>query len=386
MKSTSDRMQYISTQYFASINDTIQEKLNTGVDVIRLDIGSPDLPPPSEIIETLTKFASLPNHHGYNSHRGIPELREAWCDMYKRLYQVQLDPELEVLPLIGSKEGIFNLTQAFINPGEMALIPDPGYVTYTAATYFAGGVPYFLPLVMSNDYLPDFKAIPSHILEKAKLLWLNYPNNPTAASVNLEFFHEVIKFASRYDLMVCHDIAYGQIVYDGYQAPSILQVPDAKNYAVEFNTLSKSHNMAGWRVGVVVGRPDVINNLLKLKTHMDSGHFYPVMMAAVKAMEADQSWLITRNSIYQRRRDLVIKELTRMGLIAHKPNASLYVWCKVPNGMKSIDFTNAILENASVSFTPGSIFGQCGEGFMRISLTAAEENILEAMNRLARCI
>ena len=353
-----------------------------GREVIRLDVGSPDLPPADHIIEALYRSASQPGHHGYETYLGPQELREAWAETYLRLYQVKLDPGSEIIPLMGSKEGIFNLTMASIDPGDVVLIPDPGYLTYDRATRFAGGEQVNLPLMAENDYLPDLGAIPEQVLERAKLAWLNYPNNPTAAVANVEFFNQVVVFARQHKLLLCHDAAYTQVTFDGYQAPSLLQIPGAKDIAVEFNTLSKSHNMAGWREGVAVGNQSALGSLYQLKTNIDSGQFLPIMEAATAALTGDQSWLVGRNEQYHKRRDLVIKALHASGLKARVPLGSLYVWCPVPEGYSAESFALTMLDHAAVSLTPGTVFGANGEGFVRISLTAPLERINEAMQRI----
>jgi LL-diaminopimelate aminotransferase len=304
--------------------------------------------------------------------------------MYRSAYGVDLDPESEVLPLLGSKEGIFHLPMAAINPGDIVLIPDPGYVSYTRGALFAGGQPVYFPLQRERGYMPDFDAIPDEVAHKAKLLWLNYPNNPTAAVVTLEAFSQAVEFARRYRLLLCHDAAYTQVTFDGFHAPSVLEVPGAKEVAVEFNTLSKSHNMAGWRVGVAAGNPQVLRNLYILKTNQDSGHFLPVLEAATEAMCSDQTWLAGRNAVYCQRRDVAIQGLRALGLDVDIPLASIYVWSPVPSGWNSSDFARLALEEAQVSLTPGSFFGKGGEGFVRISITAPVERIAEAMFRLER--
>ncbi|MGB3700139.1 MAG: aminotransferase class I/II-fold pyridoxal phosphate-dependent enzyme [Anaerolineales bacterium] len=386
MKIEADRMHVFPEHFFAGLNVKIQDMQGQGQDVIRLDIGSPDLPPDAHIIAALKKSAENPHSHGYQPSRGSKELRHAWAGMYQRLYQVDMDPESEILPLLGSKEGIFNLVMANVNPGDVVLIPDPGYLTYNAATRFAGGEPVFLPLTQDHDYLPDLQTIPEQILKRAKLLWLNYPNNPTAGIANTDFFSKVVAMAREHELLVCHDAAYCQVTYDIYQAPSILQVPGAKDVAVEFNTLSKSHNMAGWRTGVAIGNADVIKSLHGLKTNFDSGQFLPIMEAAAAALNGDQDWLVERNQVYQQRRDIVIESLHQSGLSARVPRASLYVWCAVPNGWSAREFTAMLLDQAQISLTPGDIFGAHGEGYVRISLTAPIARTEEAMQRMSRVL
>ena len=384
MKSASQRLQRLNTQFFASLEGKIAFMRSSGIDIIRLDIGSPDLPPAAHIIEALWRSAQDPRSHGYQLHQGTRQLREAWAGMYERSYSISLDPDKEILPLLGSKEGIFHLTQAYVNPGDLILVPDPAYLTYGMSVAFAGGETYPLQLCPESDYLPDLRSIPSEVAQRARLLWINYPNNPTTAVASLDFFADVVAFAKQNDILVCHDSAYAQVVYDGYRAPSILQVPGAKECAIEFNSLSKSHNLAGWRVGAVLGNPQVIQTLFKLKTQVDSGHFLPILDAATAAMNGDQTWICDRNETYRQRRDFMIGCLHRNGLMAHIPRASLYIWCPVPEGWASLDFADALLEQAHISVTPGTVFGQHGEGYVRLTLTNPLELITEAMERLVR--
>lgn len=379
---TAQRMEGLTAHIFASIESRIARMERSGVKIIRLDIGSPDLPPVTEIIEELKYSVEAPDRHGYQTHRGPDRLRAGWAEMYRRVHGVELDPQEEILPLIGSKEGIFHLPLAFVNPGDIVLIPDPGYITYTRGAILAGGIPYYLPLLPEHDYLPDLQAIPAEILDRAKLLWLNYPNNPTAGTAPLEFFERAVTFAREHNLLLCHDAAYSQVTYEGYKAPSLLQISGAKEVAVEFNTLSKSHNMAGWRVAAALGSAPVLKALYTLKTNLDSSHFLPIMDAAVQAMTGDQAWLAERNAVYQERRDIVIACLQALGLRARVPQASLYIWCPVPHAASSAEFSSFLLEQAQVSLTPGILFGPHGEGYVRIALTAPTTQVCEAMDRI----
>ena len=374
-----DRMRQLSTQFFASLHEDIQRLQNAGCDVIRLDEGSPDLPPAPHIISALTEAAMKPDRHAYQAHHGPEALRLAWAGMYRNVHGVELHPEAEILPLLGSKEGIFHLILAHVNPGDVVLVPDPGYMTYTRGSLFSGGLPFHFPLLPDGDYLPDLDAIPEEIARKSKMLWLNYPNNPTTATANLAFFAEVVEFARHYGILICHDAAYSQLSFNGVAQPSLLEVPGAKEVAVEFNTLSKSHNMAGWRVGVVVGNSQAIETLYQLKTNADSSHFLPVLEAAMVALTSDQGWLAERNLVYLRRSQLVVQALQRLGLAPVPPKASLYVWSPCPAGWSSMDFTQYVLNHAHVSLTPGSVFGRQGEGYFRLSFTASEPHLSEAM-------
>jgi LL-diaminopimelate aminotransferase len=382
MKSASVRMHHLTTHFFATLGARIEVMKLAGVDVIRLDEGSPDLPPAPHIIETLCHSAASPRAHGYQSQKGTVALRTAWAEMYRRVHVVELDPDREVVPLLGSKEGIFHFISAFIDPGDVVLIPDLAYITYTRATQFAGGDPYFMPLRPENAFLPDLQAIPRDVLRRAKLLWLNYPNNPTAAVASREYFASAVEFARTNNLLLCHDAAYTQVTFDGYRAPSLLEIPGAKEVAVEFNSLSKSHNMAGWRVGALVGNAEALRAFYTIKTNVDSGQFLPVMDACVAAMTGDQSWLEERNRVYGERRDVVLRALNALGLRAERPKASLYVWSPVPQGWTSLDFMNLVLDQAHVSLTPGTVFGESGEGYMRFSLTAPVGRLEEAMQRM----
>ncbi len=383
MKKTAARIDRSTTQFFAALDEKIAALQAGSSDVIRLDIGSPDLPPAGHIVQELSRSASQPGHHGYQAHKGPPSLRQAWAGMYQRLYDIDLDPENEIIPLLGSKEGIFHITLALVEAGDVVLIPDPGYLTYTQGALLAGGEPYYLPLLPGNSYLPRLDEIPPEIASRAKILWLNYPNNPTAAVAPLVFFAQAAEFARRYEILLCHDAAYSQVTFDGYTAPSLLQIPQAVEVSIEFNTLSKSHNMAGWRVGAALGNAQALRNLHKIKTNADSGHFLPILEAATAAMSGDQGWLTERNRVYSRRRDVVLEGLQRLGLAAETPRGSLYVWAAIPLGWDSLDFCSTVLEQAQVSLTPGTVFGAHGEGYFRISLTTGEARIAEAFQRIA---
>jgi len=371
----------LTSNFFAVLNTNVTRLQGAGKDIIRLDIGSPDLPPAPHIIEALATTAQQPDSHGYQSHRGTAALREAWAGMYLRLHGVDLDPD-GVVPLLGSKEGIFHLSMAVLNPGDLVLVPDPGYQTYTQGAHFAGAETVRVPLKPENNNLPDFSAIPSDIVRRARLMWLNYPNNPTAAVAPLEFFAGAVAFCRQHNILLCHDAAYTQVTFDGYRTPSILEIPGAFQVAVEFNTLSKSHNMAGWRVGAAFGHRASLEALLKLKTHADSGHFLGITQAAIAALTGDQTWLVGRNLVYQERRDLVIHALQGMGFQPGYTQASLYVWFPVPSGWDSDSFVLDLLERVHLSLAPGSIFGPGGVNHVRLSLTQPLPRLEAAMQRL----
>jgi LL-diaminopimelate aminotransferase len=355
------------------------------MDIIRLDIGSPDLPPHQRVIKALAKSAQSGSHHGYQPHKGIPRLREAWAGYYRSAFKVELDSDQEVVPLLGSKEGIFHLSQAILNPGDVALVPDPGYLTYASGASVSSAEAFFLELRPENDYLPDLHEVPEEIAQRARVLWLNYPNNPTGAVVQVNFFEEILSYAQQHGILICHDAAYSGVTYDGYRAPSILEFPGAKEIAVEFNSLSKSHNMAGWRVGVAVGNPIALRSLYTLKTHADSGQFLPIMDAAVEALTGDQSWIVERNEVYRRRRDLVAAALGALGIDYFPPQGTIYIWFACPSGWTSTELTRSLLENIGISLAPGAIFGRSGDEFVRLSLCAPEARLSEAMERMAVC-
>jgi LL-diaminopimelate aminotransferase len=382
MVRTSARMANINPLFFAGLETKITKMKAEGRDVIRLDVGSPDLPPAEFIIDALSESARLPESHGYQSHKGSLALREAWVEMYERVYQVDLNPETEILPLLGSKEGIFHLIQAYVQIGDVVLVPDPSYITYDRGTIIAGGDVVKLPLTAEYNYLPVFEKLSPEILRRAQVLWLNYPNNPTTAIASRAFFEEAVAFAHRNNLLLCHDAAYTQVTFDVENAPSILEIRGAKEIGVEFNSLSKSHNMAGWRSGALVGNPEVVRELYRLKTNVDSGHFLPIIDASIEALTGDQGWIRARNEIYRQRGDLVLSFLHEMELVADIPLATLYVWSLIPDGWSSGAFVRSALEETGVSMTPGTVFGMNGEGYIRISLTVSSDRLRTAMERL----
>jgi LL-diaminopimelate aminotransferase len=369
---------------FAEVDRRIAEKRAQGYDVISLGIGDPDLPTPEHIVRALEEAARVPANHRYPDYYGLRELRVAIADWYRDRFGVVLDPDTEVLPLIGSKEGIAHLPTAWVDPGDLVLVPDPGYPVYSIGTWLANGEVYWLPLRAENGFLPDLRAIPREVAQRARVLWLNYPNNPTAAVASLDFFQEVVDFAWEHGILVCHDNAYSEVAYDGYRAPSFLEVEGAREVGLEFHSLSKTYNMTGWRIGMVVGNRTAIEALGRVKTNVDSGVFQAVQYAAIAALRGDQSWLAARNQHYQRRRDAVLATLRRLGIEAPAPRASLYVWGPVPAGMKSVEFCLRLLDEAAVWITPGVGFGPAGEGYFRISLTTPDDRLEEALARLER--
>ena len=382
MKTKADRLANMPDYPFARWANKVNAIRARGIDVIRLDIGNPDLPPPDDVIDALCSTARRPEYHGYPGYRGTPALREGIAAYYERRFSVRLDPRAEVVPLLGSKEGIVNLALAILDPGDLVLVPDPGYPSYTMGAVMAGAHVYKFSLLPEHGFLPDFDAIPDEVADAARMLWLNYPNNPTAATADLELFSRAVEFAQRHDILLCHDAPYCDVVYDGHTPPSLLQIPGAKEVGVEFNSLSKTYNMAGWRVGMVVGNPDVLASLFQVKSNVDSGLFRPVQEAAVRALAVSQDWIEMRNETYHARINTALAGLRALGWEITSPRATFYIWARVPDGRSSEEFATTLLENAGVSIAPGSFFGENGEGYVRISLTAPEPRIAEAMDRL----
>jgi len=382
---SANRVSQIKPYFFANLGKTIEQLKASGMDIIRLDIGSPDLPPKDFIIDALVESARRPDMHGYGQSGGSDSLRKAFVSYYKKRFGIELDPVQEMLGLIGSKEGLFNLSQVILNKGDFVLLPDPGYPVYGVGAVITQAKPHYMPLLVKNDFLPDFEAIPSVIAQQAKLMWLNYPNNPTGAVAPYEFFEEAVAFAKRYDIIIAHDAPYVDVCFDNYEAPSILQVPDAKEVSVEFNSLSKTYNMAGWRVGVAAGNRDIIRLLQVYKSQLDSSHFKPIMRAAEAALLGDQTWISGRNMVYQKRRDIIVKTLREIGFDFEVPKASLYVWAKIQSPYEdSITFCNDLLHDTGVSITPGEVYGPSGTGYVRISLVTPAEVLNEAMSRLRK--
>ncbi|TET38084.1 MAG: LL-diaminopimelate aminotransferase [Dehalococcoidia bacterium] len=376
------RVEELPPYLFVEISRKIAEKRAKGDDVISLAIGDPDIPTPQHVIERLCQAAQDPANHRYPESEGLPEFRSAIAEWYEKRFGVTFDPDREVLPLIGAKEGIGHIALCFIDPGDVALVPDPAYPVFSIGTMFAGGFSYYLPLTEENDFLPDLEHIPQDIARKAKVIWINYPNNPTAAVAELDFFERVVAFAKRYDLAVCHDGPYTEVSFDGYRPTSFMQAPGAKEVGVEFHSLSKSYNMTGWRVGMVVGNARIIDALTRVKSNLDSGIPQAIQHAAIEALTGPQDCIEEHNAIYQRRRDLLLQTLSEIGLKARPPRASLYIWARIPDGYTSLDFATKLLEEAGVVVTPGTGYGKYGEGYIRLSLTIPDERLEEAVRRL----
>jgi LL-diaminopimelate aminotransferase len=369
--------------FFSTLNQKLGELRKKGVSIIRLDMGSPDLPPTGEIIDVMVKNAHDPHQHGYSAIGGTPQFREACAAYYLKRFGVQLDPKKEVLALVGSKEGVFNISQVILNPGDIALVPDPSYPVYREGGRIAGAKIYDMPLLPQNGFLPELDAIPDVVLEKAKILWLNYPNNPTGAVAPLSFFEKAVKFAHQHHLLIAHDAPYVDICFGGYVAPSLLQVDGAREVSVEFNSLSKTYNMAGWRLGMAVGNADVVGYLNIYKSQMDSSQFAPLLAAGTHALTADQEWVQERNDIYLERRDIVVNGLKTCGFQVDNPEAAIYVWAHLPQGMTdSTAYCARLLEETGVSLTPGVIYGAHGEGFIRVSLGTATSEMKTALDRI----
>jgi LL-diaminopimelate aminotransferase len=367
---------------FAQLDELKRQAEARGVDIIDLGVGDPDLPTPRPIIERLHRAARDAANHRYPSYQGMLLFREAVADWCRRRFGVSLDPETEVLSLIGSKEGLAHIPLAFVNPGDVVLVPNPAYPVYHAATILAGGEPYELPLLKENGYLPDLSINP-RVLNRAKLIFLNYPNNPTAAVADEQFFRAVIDLAHKYGLIICHDAAYSEIAYDGFRPPSILQYEGAREVAVEFHSLSKTFNMTGWRIGFAVGNKELISGLGKVKTNIDSGIFQAVQYAGIEALESQLAEVNKAVGIYQQRRDTLVPGLQELGLKLENPRATFYLWVETPAGYDSTRFTAHLLERAGIVTTPGVGFGRYGEGYVRLALTVEASRLAEALQRLA---
>jgi LL-diaminopimelate aminotransferase len=379
-----DRLTALPPYLFAELDRKKAALRAKGVDIIDLGVGDPDLPTPQRIVERLREVVINPQNHRYPSYEGLREFRETVSRWYERRFRVQVDPDEEIIALIGSKEGIAHIPLAFINPGAYALVPSPGYPVYHAGTVFAGGQSFFMPLKEEQGFLPDLDQIPPEVAEQATLIFINYPNNPTAAVADKEFFTAVVEFARRYRLVVCHDAAYSEICFEGYTPPSFLEVGGAKEVGIEFHSLSKTYNMTGWRLGFAVGNREILAGLGKAKTNIDSGVFQAIQWAGIEALEGDQSDVEQMRMIYQKRRDIMVAGLCAMGLDVNPPKATFYLWVKVPPGHNSASFASLVLDESGVVLTPGSGFGEAGEGYVRLALTVPGARLEEAVERLQR--
>lgn len=377
------RLAELPPYLFVEIDRKKREALARGVDIINLGIGDPDIPTPAPIVRALARAAREPANHRYPESEGLDRFREAVADWYRRRFGVELSAQREVLTLIGAKEGIGHLPLALVNPGDVVLIPDPAYPVYRAGTIFAGGEPYEMPLRKENAFLPDLGAIPESVLRRARLMFINYPNNPTGAVAPIEFYREVVEFATRHNIVVAQDNTYSEISFDGYRPPSFLEVPGARDVGIEFHSLSKTFNMTGWRIAFAVGRADVIEALRKIKSNLDSGAFQAIQEAGIVALSMADEISARNSKIYQRRRDVLIRGLRQAGLSVDTPRATFYVWPRVPEGYDSAGFVSMLIERAGIVCTPGSGFGKEGEGYIRFALTADARRLAEATRRIA---
>ena len=367
---------------FAEIDAKKNEMIKKGVEVIDLGVGDPDIPTPDFIIEALKVGAEDPENHRYPSYQGMRSFRVAVADWYKERFNVDLDPDTEVIALIGSKEGIAHAPLAFIDPGDVGLFADPGYPVYPTSISFAGGEPYGVPILKENDFLPDLNAIPEDIRKRAQLIFLNYPNNPTTAVAEEGFFKDVVDFASKNNILICHDAAYTEIAFDGYSPLSFLQADGAKDVGIEFHSLSKTFNMTGWRIAFAVGNKKAIAGIGEIKTNIDSGAFQAIQYAGIVALQNYKSGLQDRIQIFQERRDIFCKGLDETGFKYHFPKATFYVWFEVPEGLTSKEFSSKLLSESGIVVTPGNGFGEYGEGYARVSTTFSTERIIQAVERL----
>ncbi|MEW6457546.1 MAG: LL-diaminopimelate aminotransferase [Bacillota bacterium] len=380
------RIRNLPPYLFARIERLIADKKAQGVDVISLGIGDPDVPTPDHIIEAAEKELRIPANHQYPSSAGMPAYRRAVADWYARRFGVELDPQREVVSLIGSKEGIAHLPWCFVDPGDVVLVPDPGYPVYAGGTILAGGVPHPVPLTAGNGFLPDLVAIPAETARRAKVMFINYPNNPTGAVASKEFFARVVDFAREYGILVCHDAAYSEIAFDGYRPPSFLEVAGAREVGIEFHSVSKTYNMTGWRAGWAAGNAGAVEALGRLKSNLDSGVFQVVQYAAIAALNGPQDGVQSLCEMYRERRDLVVDTLNDLGWRLTRPRATFYIWAPVPAGHDASSFAEMVLEKAGVVITPGTGYGTYGEGYFRISLTLPTPRLVEAMERLRGCL
>ena len=382
--SVAQRIEQLPPYLFAEIDRKKQAARARGVDLVDLSIGDPDLPTPDHICRALAEAARDPRYHRYPSYEGMAAFREAAAEWFQQRFAVAVDPETEVLALIGSKEGIGHLPLAYVNPGDVVLVPDPGYPVYTAGTLFAGGVVQRVPLLAKNDFLPELNAIPSDVLARAKLLWLNYPNNPTAAVASKEFLASAAAFARRHDLILCHDAAYAEIADDDAASPSLLQVEGGKETGLEFHSLSKTYNMTGWRIGFAVGDAELIQGLGRIKTNLDSGIFEAVQIAGIEALRSPRQQVQALVAEYRQRRARLVRGLNQLGWQVPMPKATFYVWTPIPTDDSSRQFCARLLDEAGIVITPGVGFGPSGEGYVRFSLTTSPDRIEEALRRLEK--
>ncbi len=378
----SDRLNSLPPYLFKEIERQKEEVKKRGVDIIDLGIGDPDKPTPPHIIEALNRAALDPANHRYPPYKGNAAFNEAVARWYKRRFNVDLDPEKEVVTLIGSKEGIAHIPLAFINPGDVALVTSPGYPVYNIGVKFAGGQTYFMDLLKKNNFLPDLDAVPKEIAKEARMMFINYPNNPTSAVATGEFFKEVVSFAESYNIIICHDAAYTEVAFNGYQPRSFLEIDGARSVGIEFHSLSKTYNMTGWRIGFAVGRAEVIQALGQVKSNIDSGAFQAVQIAGIAALEGDQACVKNMNREYTERRDILVDGLHDLGLTVERSCATFYLWVEVPKGYTSAEFASHLLTKGGIIVTPGNGFGAAGEGYVRMALTVGKERLKDVIERI----
>jgi len=381
-----ERIRHLPPYLFAQIDKKIEKKKNAGIDVISLGIGDPVEPTPPHIINRLIEAVKDPINHQYPSYYGLAEFRKAIAGWYNRRFGIQLDPDKEILPLIGSKEGIAHISVALLDCGAYTLIPDPAYPVYDTGTILTEGKAHFMPLLKENDFLPDIGKIPGNIAKKAQIMFLNYPNNPTGAIASEDFIRDCVDFAGKNDIAICFDNAYSEITFDGYIAPSFLQIPGSKEVGIEFNSLSKTYNMTGWRIGWAAGNSEIIDALGRVKTNIDSGIFNPIQYAGIEALNSSQDCIDEMCDIYCRRRNMVIDALAEINIRVEKPKATIYVWAPVPGGYTSSEFATHVLEETGVVVSPGNAYGPSGEGYIRIALSVKDDRLREALDRIKESV
>lgn len=379
-----ERITKLPPYLFKDMDQKISEMVKKGVDIINLGIGDPDLPTPMKIVDIMIEAIKDSKNHHYPSYTGMEKFLASIAEWYSQRFSVTLDPKNEILALIGAKEGVAHLPLAFIDPGDIVLITSPSYPVYNSGTIFAGGEPYFLPLIEGNDFIPDLSAIPSNVKEKAKMLWLNYPNNPTSAVATKEFFEDTVDFAKKNNILLCHDLTYSEIAFDGYRPMSILEIEGAKDVCVEFHSLSKTYNMTGWRIGFAVGNNEAIKGLGLIKSNIDSGIFQAIQIAGIEALRLYKESNEQIKDVYQKRRDIMVQKLQESGFTLNKPKATFYLWIPIPRAYTSVSFAERLLTEAGIVVTPGNGFGQPGEGYVRVALTQNEERLIEAADRIKK--
>jgi LL-diaminopimelate aminotransferase len=380
----SSRLKSIPPYVFQELDKKRQAAIAKGVDVIGLGIGDPDQPTPKHIVDAMHKAIDDPVNHHYPPFGGTKEYKQAASAWFKKRFGQEFDPETEITSLIGSKEGIHNLILSYVDPGDIALLPDPAYPVYRTSTFLAGGEPYLMPLTAERDFLPDLEAIPQAVAQKAKIMFLNYPNNPTGGVADLAYFERAVAFAKKNDILLCHDLAYSEMTFDGFKAPSIFEIPGARDFAIELHSLSKTFNMTGWRIGFAIGNTNPVKALAKLKSNVDTDIFKAIQMAAVAAMNGPRDHIDFCNKLYEERRDIAYKNLEKLGWKLKPLKATFYLWLPVPKGMNASEFSTHLLDTAGIMVPPGTAYGTYGEGYVRMSLCVTKERLQEAFDRMAK--